>query len=319
MTRQAPLRSASLVDKVVIVNAKARRLAGRVGERVRSAARSAELVETSTLAELDDAVARLSSRETPPSVAILVGGDGTHMAGVSAIARAFGDRPMPRVALASGGTVCTTARAWGSRGDPADDVARALASETFETRGTLAIESPRAPRRVGFIWGTGLVARFFEPYDAQGGGVAAAAGIAARVFGSALAGTELARKVLSPISAELWIDGARAPGTGWSLAVSSVLRDVGLGIRVTYRAGEDPERIHFVASSASPRGLAAAFPSTFLGRSMGDAATVDALAREVRVRFGDPDGGPWVLDGDTFRTTELTLSAGPRLDVVTLR
>ena len=168
------------------------------------------------MAELDAAAEELA-REVPDAV-VLAGGDGSYMAGVTALVRSFaaagrGEDALPPIALAPGGTVSTVARNWGFRGggllsggeDKAaryasrllDAVARGRATVT--ERPTLRAADERATR-VGFIVGAGLVSRFFEVYDEEGArGYRGAASIVARVFAGSFARGALAQRILTPV------------------------------------------------------------------------------------------------------------------------
>jgi diacylglycerol kinase (ATP) len=137
-----------------------------------------EVIETSSVAELDDVARMLLARrrEASPndesedeSAVVLAGGDGSYMAGVTALARAAGSEPLPPIALAPGGTVGTVARNWGMTTNPVqytarllDAIANGAASTTL--RPSLRVRERGGAERVGFIFGAGLVARFFELY-----------------------------------------------------------------------------------------------------------------------------------------------------------
>jgi diacylglycerol kinase (ATP) len=309
------------VNVEVIVNRQARHLIPDGGVRdviVRAGARAgARVHETRDLGELDAAVRGIAARDA--RAVVLAGGDGSYMAGVSALARAFGPR-LPAVALAPGGTVCTVARGLGlagAAGEWAERAVRAACSGGASTvdQPTLRVRDGAAADRVAFVFGAGLVARFFDRYyEAGAGGVAAAVRIAARVAAGSLVGSQLARRVLSPVGCALEVDGVRQASRAWSLVLASVLPDVGLHIRATYRAGEEPGRFHVVASGRSPRGLATQLPRVLAGRPMRGGPRVDALARSLAVTFDDV--GEYVLDGDVFTAHETRITTGPVVSVI---
>jgi hypothetical protein len=116
---------------------------------------------------------------------------------------------------------------------------------------------------------------------------------------------------LRPTACALAIDGEVSPARAWSLILASVMRDVGLHVRATYRAGEVPGRFHVVASGLSPRRLALELPRVLAGRAMRGDPRVDALAASMRVAFDEPGGAAYVLDGDVLRAREVRVDAGP--------
>jgi diacylglycerol kinase (ATP) len=286
-----------------------------------AAARSgARLHETRTLGDLEIVAQDIARRGT--QAVVLAGGDGSYMAGLSALARAYSDRPLPPIALAPGGTVCTIARNLGMRGSAtawAERVVRAACDGTARVavRPTLRVLDDSGGDRVGFIFGAGLITRFFEVYyDAPQQGLATAARLVGRVFAGSFVGSPLARRVLGPTRCAVRVDGTAHTATEWSLVLASAVRDVGLHLRVPYRAGEELDRFHVVASGLPPRALARQLPRALAGRPLNGEPRVDALASSLRIDFERSDDG-YVLDGDLFRAHSATVGAGPVISLLT--
>lgn len=309
----------------VIVNRRARRLRdpaspvlGALLEAARSA--GAKVHETFEPSELEPLAVELV--KDAPRAIVLAGGDGAYTAGVTALVHAAEreGKELPPLAFAPGGTVSTTARNWGLRGPLAkyatqliDSIADGRAKR--EVRPSLRVTDDEGGDRIGFIWGAGLVARFFDAYYASPhAGYVGAARIVARIFVGSPFGGALARRVLTPVPCDVWIDGTRQSARGYSLMASSVVRNLGLHMMVLYRAGEDPERVHFVASPLGAPLLGPQMPLVLLGKRLRGRDHVDALAREVRIRFTDRDA--YVLDGDVHAARDVTVRAGPRLSLL---
>ncbi|HMY15602.1 MAG TPA: diacylglycerol kinase family protein [Polyangium sp.] len=280
----------------------------------------ADVHATNHVDELDaicDVIAKRGS-----DLVVLSGGDGSFMAGVTALVRAFGSASLPRLALLPGGTVATVARNFGLQGSPVDLLQRLLSrptdfvpkrSATLRVRQTLGDQTIE---RIGFIFGTGLVARFFDIYYADGArGYGGAARITARIFVDSFYGGAYSR-VLTPMPCSIEADGAQLAGQAWSLVCAAVVRDLGIGMKVNYRAGESLDRVHLVASQLPPHKLAPRCPRVLMGKNIGGPGHVDDLFRSFVVRFA-PEG-PFVLDGDMLRASEVHVSAGPTLDLMTL-
>jgi hypothetical protein len=201
-----------------------------------------------------------------------------------------------------------------------ETVARAISDEPLAAveRPTIAVVDSSGDERIGFIFGTGLVARFFEKYYANGaGGYAAAARIVARVFVGSFVTDAYSRSILEPLPCRLVVDGRELEPSAYSLVVSSVVRDLGIHLWVTHRAAEDPARPHLVASPLSPRGLGPQLPRVLAGRRLSGAENFDDLVTRFRVQFPG-DGGPYVLDGDLLRARHVEIEAGPRVSVVSV-
>lgn len=290
------------------------------------------------MADLDAAAEELA--RVVPDAIVLAGGDGSYMAGVTALARSFaaagrGEDGLPPIALAPGGTVSTVARNWGFKSSAlpwrADERAARYASRLLDAiargratttrRPTLRVADERATR-VGFIVGAGLVSSFFEIYDADGArGTRGAASIVARIFAGSFTGGALAARVLTPVPCTIEVDGVRAPFDHTSLVCASVVRDVGLGIRLLYRAGEELERFHVVATPLVPAKLGPQLPLVLAGKPLLGAGNVDALARSLELRFGDGEhdrDGAYVLDGELLRAERVRVTAGPVLKILSV-
>lgn len=308
----------------VVVNRMAHRLAGpsRLATAIADAAGGATVHETRSLAELSGAAEAIA--RDGAELVVLAGGDGSYMAGLSALARAFGDERLPALAFAPGGTVGTVARNWGLRGR-AVPYARALVHAAASgggelvTRPTLRVRDSSGGDRRGFIFGAGLVASFFERYYASPHrGTAGAARIVARIFAGSFVGGELAKRVLSPVAARLTIDGEERPAPAYSLVAASVVRDLGLSMRLLHRAGERPDRVHVVASALPPARLGPQMPLVLLGRPLWGRDHVDALARELRLAFDRAGEAAYVLDGDVIRAAEVTVTPGPEIRLLAI-
>ncbi len=297
---------------------------------------------THDLGQLAHAVSEARNAE----IVILAGGDGTYGAGLTALRRAR--ERLPTIGLAPGGTVGTVKRSLGlgpSARDPVLGVARvlhaALAGAHVRHSPTLEVEHDGSTS-LGFIMGTGLVASFFQLYDAaaadalargdgarrsSGAGKLAAARIVGRVFVESFVDGPLARRVLRPMPCSITVhDGSarKLPWSASSLVVASVLRDLGLGMRVTHRGAEDPLRPHVVVSGLSPRALGPRMGRVLRGLPIAgpEEAHFDGLVHALEVVFpatpSEPRGGPWVLDGDLHQARRVVVRAGPEVGFLDL-
>ena len=320
---------------IVVVNRNARNLReeGPLLDALRDA-RSADVLlrETRSFDDLAEVCGDIAARDV--LAVVLAGGDGTAMAGLSALRRAFAGRPLPEIAIVPGGTVCTIGRNFGIRGNRASYTQKLLRALVRGTSRRVAVrplllregthdglDRPGDPQteRMGFIFGFGLVSAFFEAYyadrsDRSALGLAAAARIVAEVFGGSFVGGRLARRVLDAQPAELVVDGHAIPHDGYSLFVASVVRDLGLHMHLTYRAGERIDRFHAVGSALGPAALGPQMPLVLAGKKLRGAG-VDVLASRVDVRFVGERRG-YVLDGELFLADRVSVTCG---EDVTLR
>ena len=307
----------------VLVNRLAHHLEGEGGLRrvlFDAAEGRATLHETRSKDELAHAVETIAARGA--DAVLLAGGDGSYMEGTTALSHAFGDA-LPRIGFAPGGTVSTVARNWGfagSREAYASRIVRAACDGTARStrRPTLRVRDDRGGDRVGFIFGAGLVAHFFDAYYAGGKlGYASAAALVARVFAGSFYGGKLAARVLAKTPATLVVDGEPTAPRAFSLVAASVVADLGLHMRLLYRAAERTDRFHLVASSLSPRELGPQMPRVLAGRPLRGERHVDTLASRAEITFAEPSSR-YVLDGDVFPAGRVVVSAGPVLDYLSV-
>jgi diacylglycerol kinase family enzyme len=320
-----PVTGAMSARVEVIVNCNARRLGASSSLRrhVMSAFEhsGATVHATSCLEELEETARAIAGRAV--DVVVLAGGDGAAMHGLSALAQAYEDRRLPHIALFPAGTVDTIARNTGARGTARGSplqLATAVKQGTARARAqpTLRVRDDRGGNRVGFIFGAGLVARFFELYNASPRrGRMHASQIVARLFFGSLHGSALAKRVLERQPGSLRVDGRPEGASAWSLVLASVLTDVGLHFRVTYRARENPPRFHVVASGLGPSALGRQMPLAIFGMPLVGEPKVDTLALSLEFAFGD-DRGAYVLDGDVLRASVVHVSVGPELTILTV-
>jgi diacylglycerol kinase family enzyme len=132
--------------------------------------------------------------------------------------------------------------------------------------------------------------------------------MAVRVPLSALFGTALARRIFSPVRARVSVDGEELPEDHFTMLVAATVANVGLGVRITYRAEEDAERFHMIASALPARSLARQFGRTFRGRPLRGPQHHDLLARRAEITFAEPQ--PCTVDGELLRATRVELAAG---------
>lgn len=275
--------------------------------------------EPSTLSELEQVARGLASRGA--RVVLLAGGDGTFMRCLSALGTTFDPRSLPIVGIVPAGTVGTVARNLGFAGMTIRTLVSAACSPAVSgaPQPTLRVRDGSSTERVGFIFGAGLVTRFFDLYHRSARpGLVTASTLAARVFAGSLFGSRLAAHVLSPVPSMLAIDGLVREGRGWSLVVASVLRDLGLHFLVTYRAGSEARRFHVVASGLPPSELGRQMPRVIAGRGLLGQPHVDALAGSLQLSFEAGEDG-YVLDGDVFRASSVTVEAGPIVPILRVR
>lgn len=268
------------------------------------------VVATHTLADLERELRGF--RDAGARMVGICGGDGTNLAVLTAATRVWDGAPMPPFAILRGGTANTVAKNFGLRGRPEVVLQRLLAGMRDGTARTIEHDVVRVNGDTGFMFGALMSARFMDAY--YGGpmtGMPWAAVLTARVMGSTLFGGPFARDLFAPADADVVVDGERAPFRAFTLIVAATIPNVGLGIRVAWRARAEAGRFHFVGTGLSAARLVAQAPRVFGGRPLRGATHLDTLARSVQISFAETQ--TYVLDGDLYRTREVAIEAGRRV------
>jgi diacylglycerol kinase family enzyme len=303
----------------VVVNPNAhgvRRRAGLTDRLRRRLGSRGDLVETRGAEDLHRAAERFAARGV--DLVATCGGDGTNLSTFTELVRAYGEERVPRVALLRGGTVNTIAQNLKVHGDPETLLDRLC--QRLDAGGALPMVTQdllRVNDMYGCLFASAMGARFLEAYY-RGPvlGPAWAGLLAARTVGSSLVGGRFARWLFQPVPLALTIEGEVATAvTGARLLLASTVRDVGIGMKVTWQAGRAPKRFHLVASGLSTPRMALQLHRVVAGRPLTGRPHLDRLATSAEVRFTEPQS--FTLDGELFSAREISLRSGPRLCVVT--
>jgi diacylglycerol kinase family enzyme len=290
----------------------ARELAAAVGDAGRVLA-PGSLEELATLAA--------GVRAAPPGVIAVHGGDGTLHKVMTALGGAFGDTPLPPLAVLRGGTMNVVASSLGIVTKPAPFL-RILA-ETARAGAPLELLPRRCLRigeHLGFVFGNGLAANFLGEYYADDAyGPKRAAWLLAKTLASAVWRGPFVRKIFKRFEGEVRVDGELLPRTRFVGVNAATVREVGLGFKLNHRADDDPERFGVLAIHGSPLSLAADVVAVRSGRGIAAARAFSAVASTLEITPAATGGQPpemsYTIDGDLYRVSvpSLKLSVGPRV------
>jgi diacylglycerol kinase family enzyme len=273
--------------------------------------------QTHSLQEME-ALAR-ELRERGIDILAVCGGDGSFFRTLSAMVRAYGHEPLPQFLPLRAGSMNTIARSVGCRrGGPervlAHVVADYRAGRPFEVteRDLIQVNG----EHFGFMVGAGVVVDFLQVYYATGKpGPQTAAKLFARVIGSGLTHSSLARGLLQPVQADIDCDDERLPHRRFTFIYASSITDIGLGFKATYLATRKRGFFHLLAGPILPRHVLPRLWRLRHGFPLELDELYDNLARQVRVEFSRPSH--YMIDGDVLGAVpRLELTAGPRLTII---
>jgi diacylglycerol kinase (ATP) len=249
------------------------------------------------------------------------GGDGTLHHTLTAMIRAYGDDPLPPVAILRGGTMNTVAASFGIRGETPrllfeliDKHKRGQAFDRFSKR------LLRIGDAYGFIFGNGLIYNFLEAYyDTGNPSPSVAASIVARGSASAMVGGAFARRLYRRVRASVTVDGETWAREDFGVIAAAVVEQIGLGFRPFYRLHDEPDAFQILGIHTDVTGFIAELPRIFSGAPMRRDKVIDSLAHDVQIHPRDGEEMGYTVDGDNYVTRErLTLGLGPEVTFLRL-
>jgi diacylglycerol kinase (ATP) len=289
-------------------------LAARLGRAVDGTGR---IIATRTLEELDQAARLLA--EVPPQVIAVHGGDGTLHLALTALLRAFGDRPLPPLALLGGGTMNVVASSLQIRA-PAIPFLQRLSATLRAGRAPVTI--PRrclqVGDRFGFVFGNGVLANFLVEYygGEHGYGPARALYLMFRLFCSAIIRGPFMRRVFRRFRGRVVVDGQALEFPDLAAVGVGTVREVGLGFKLYHRADDDPDRFGVLAIHSGALALVSDLWAVRAGRGIAPVRAFSAVATRVEID-AEENGSPYTIDGDLYRTSgPLHIGLGPQLAIV---
>jgi diacylglycerol kinase (ATP) len=270
-------------------------------------------------------------RDAPPEVIAVHGGDGTLHKVVTALGDAFGEKPLPPLAVLAGGTMNVVSSSLHLRRESrtflreiADDL-RAGRPLDLLPRRCMRIDDGTT-RHLGFVFGNGLAANFLTVYYADDAyGPRRAAWMLLRTVLSGLFNGAFVRRIFKRFEGEVRVDGERLPLTRFVGVNAATVREVGLGFKLNHRADDDPERFGVLAIHSRPLALVADLGAVQAGRGIAPARAFSAVASTLEIApMSTPFGSPvsemsYTIDGDLYRTpgtASLRITVGPRIRFV---
>lgn len=268
------------------------------------------------LGALDEVAGRFRQRDI--DVLCVNGGDGTLHKALTALAKAYGEHPLPKVALLRGGTMNTIAAGLGVKGS-APQVLGWVAGAYHEDR-----PMPLKRRwlmcvdgdQYGFLFGTGVIARFLEAYyESEDPSPWSAAWLLARAVASAVVGGPLIRRLTEPLTARVETDGEGWLDGPYMTVAAGTADDIGLGFRPFFRAPSHPGYMHAVAASPRPMDVVRELPGIYLARPRDPSRMPELVCQRLELRADKPIS--YMIDGDFHRAGQvLTVAMGPPVDFI---
>lgn len=298
---------------IVNRNAGSMRRDPALAARIRGAyGRTTALFLTGDGDELSAAAAE-AARCRATTVAIL-GGDGTASATLTALWRAYGDRPLPAIALLRGGTMNTIATSLGvSQASPRELLRRTVqATQSAERARGRTRPSIRIGERLGFLFGTGVWYGYIAESYANGQPTRwTNAKVLGRTLASAALQGETFRRVRQTRTLSVRFEGGDWEPRPYLTIAAGTIADAGFGFQPFPRAFAERERFELLAIKGSALEVLKALPGVWWGRGIAASTAYGTVTSWAELRSEDGPFG-YSVDGDvaTAQAT-LRLELGP--------
>jgi len=261
--------------------------------------------------------ARRAAAESPSLIAIH-GGDGTLHRTLSALVSAYAERPLPPIAILTGGTMNVVASSLGIRAKPDAFLADIVAAERAGT--TLPAMHRRCLRVAddcGFIFGNGLLSNFLEEYYARGSyGAWRAVWVVLRTVFSLLTTRRYARRILRRFRGVVKVDGAPLPRTQLTGIGAATVTEIGFRMKLHHRADDDPDRMGGLAIHGGAASLLLDVLDVRFGRGLSPKRATSFVAKELLIEPEDPES-TYTLDGDLYTAKgPLSVQVGQALRII---
>ncbi len=247
------------------------------------------------------------------------GGDGTNHQVLTAFGEVSSGRALPRVSLLRGGTMNNVTDSLGIRGTPMSILGQLCASvasgsEPKLTRRSLLRVEDGEEERLGFIFGTGLMANFLKTYYAEGQtSPLTAAWMAAKLCASVAVQGPLFDKLSDKEHHTLQADGELWLDKDLFCLMCATTEQIGLGLSPFTSAGRHPDRFCALAIEGPMLSIVTALPAIWRAAPMTMRGFEERLAQRLDVQL--PRKFDYSIDGDLYVAERICLSMGPVLEL----
>jgi len=249
----------------------------------------------------------------------ICGGDGTNHLVVTDVVKEYkkANSPPPLIYLMEGGSMNTIRWNLGIKGSSEDNLKNIVGklenNLNFQIK---KVATLKVNEQYGFIFGNGYASAFlFEYYNSKiDSGPKRAAEITGRIIWSLITGGDLIKRIMSQYKAGFVIDGQPAGLDSYGLVLAGTLPAIGLMFKPLYRATEELDKFHLIASSLKPGDFARQIHRFFSGKRIKGENHIDTLASELKITTDEPL--VYQLDGELYSEKSVNVSIGPVLNMI---
>lgn len=264
--------------------------------------------------EMDNAMIHFRDRKI--DILAVNGGDGTVHVTLCALIKAYGKKPLPKLAILKGGTMNQTATNLRIKGNSIEIFQRVIkAYKEKEQVKTKKISLLKANDKYGFIFGNGAVCAFMDVYHRSGDPSPLIAGKALlSTIGSIVVKGRIYKEIFTPFIQEITVDGFSFGKTPYLATLITTIPELGLGFEVMHRAKKDHNKAHMIAFHEGAK-IITQVPRAWFGLSLPPDIADDTTGKSFIIDCEKPF--KFTLDGDFYTSSgKLVVETGPVMDIV---
>ncbi|MEY4632299.1 MAG: hypothetical protein RIQ81_2419 [Pseudomonadota bacterium] len=277
-----------------------------------------QLAVTHSLDELQSVA--LEFKEKQVDVLAINGGDGTISLTLTAFIRAYGEQPLPRIAILGGGTINVLRTNLGIRGRPEDVLFRLVelhsAGGEFPVRKVPTLE---VDGNYGFLFGDGVAANFLELFYKNKTNALGSVLLLLKLCAASIFDREFFRSVINNRNYHLRPAGGRPLNEDALSVMCSTLRLGPMGIPYFNLLAGNPDKMECISFQIEPSKFLWQLPVMVAGAVSGMNLWQKRICAPS-VEIEADSGRPYTIDGELFKAAgeTITVNMGPRLEFVTI-
>lgn len=253
------------------------------------------------------------------SIIAINGGDGTISQTLSAVYKAYGSQPFPKIAILRGGTINVLANNLRVRGQPEKLLSKLLENHSAKAgeHNTISIPSINIDGRIGFLFGTGIAPNFLEKYYLHKSGPIGAAYWALRTWASGMLNTSFFRKMMPDEVVHIHFDEGQSLRFWGTTCLASTVKNMPLGLTLFNDLKANPNLMQFMAFSEKAAKTVWRLPFLLTGNKNSlKSGRISSCTTGFEMSYLHPFS--YTLDGELYRTENesLHVTKGPTIEFI---
>lgn len=278
-----------------------------------------QLEITNTLQELDDVAQKFF--EQGIEILAINGGDGTVARTITAFIKAYGDHPLPKIALLRGGTMNVLATNLNILGRPEKLLYRLVeaygSSKSFKTESVTTLD---VNGQFGFLFADGIACTVLEKFYENKTGPLGALWLVFRLIFSSIVRGSLAQRILRAHRLNVRPSDGQEFSTFTCTLMAATIEKMPMGPRLFPKARERANQLQYFYTLTPPEQLTWRLPWLLTPPKIGESAVrVSNCSSSLEIK--SERGYTYSLDGELFHSEsgEITVRTGPKLEFLTYR